>query len=199
MSSNAVDVVLTHYREHGALPTTRYTRAYSYLSALRKAHDVGVLQNEDREKLDTLGAWTHRRAASHVRGGGSLRQEVVTAHAQAVIRYTKLNRQLPTCGAARTSLRYLRSRAQRLPAELVEQLDSLPVAWRPSAHQRFMNRLEEVIEWRAANHGRWPRGMNPNYNEGRHYLWLTYQGRSADPRRLAMLDDRLPGWRSHYA
>lgn len=198
MSTLLADTVLSHYSEHGTLPTTRYGRAYAHLTALRKAHDAGTLSEEIAQQLAPLGEWTQRKTAHNKSVGVDPR--AINEHLRIVADYVSLNRTLPKSRtAAYNSLAYLRARSDSLPASVIEQLNILDGNWQAHYHgsdQQFLDTLEAVAQWRAKYPKRWPRAVNQSYNEGAYAAWLhRHRGGQTDVWRAEMLDARLPGWR----
>lgn len=75
-----------------------------------------------------------------------------------------------------------------------------------SRDQAWDATVDEIAAWRA-QHGRWPRRVSDSVDERRLYRWLTNRRREARglgsgaakfarDSRAALLDARLPGWRS---
>lgn len=193
-----VDTVLTHFAEHGALPTTRYGRAYAHLTMLRKAHDAGTLGADDAARLAITGDWAKRGAPRGGRTGVNV--VAIADRAHTVVEYVNVYGTLPKGQTPPyVALSYLRQRSDDLPTEVREQLDALPVEWRThyrNSDQQFLDTLEAVAAWRVEYPKRWPRYTNRLYNEGHYASWLrTHRVPNVDAWRIEMLDARLPGWR----
>lgn len=84
-----------------------------------------------------------------------------------------------------------------------ELLDRRMPGWSTQRSGQWQRNLDELIQWRECNSGKWPSQIGEDDQERRLGRWLTAQrvaqkgrGRALSAERESFLDNRLDGWKA---